>query len=58
MNTYLKNIQVLGGENMSYHVKKDRLIKALKDVGLYQIFNISDENDFVLFQTEQSIKKC
>lgn len=41
---------------MSYHVKKDRLIKALKDAGLYQIFNISDENDFVLFQTEQSIK--
>lgn len=41
---------------MSYQMKKDKLIKALKDVDLYRIFNVSEENDFILFQTEQNIK--
>ncbi len=41
---------------MTYHVKKDKILQALKAVQLDQIFIVSEERDYVLFQAEQTIK--
>lgn len=41
---------------MDYFIKKDRLIRALKDAELYHIFDVTEENDFIVFQTQQNIK--
>lgn len=41
---------------MEHIIKRDKVIKALKDAGLYNIFVTVEEPDFTLFQTTQYIQ--